>query len=148
MVTASSHKAAVLMIPFSAYSTMASAQRLPWQRLEVSMATPCSTSTSSFNVMTPYVEAIAKSDAKKLSPAWKNGLQGILDSYLGATPKQFTYEGRTFTPKSFAAYIGLDSAACNNYVSLHVVYPPSILVGFRCRGTRQLAQSAVMECSN
>ena len=70
-----------------------------------------------FNVMTPYVEAIAKSDAKKLSPAWKNGLQGILDSYLGATPKQFTYEGRTFTPKSFAAYIGLDSAACNNYVS-------------------------------
>jgi len=70
-----------------------------------------------FNVMTPYVQAVAKSDAKKLSPAWKNGLQGILDSYLGATPKQFTYEGRTFTPKSFAAYIGLDSAACNNYVS-------------------------------
>ena len=69
-----------------------------------------------FNVMTPYVEAIAKSDAKKLSPAWKNGLQGILDSYLGATPKQFTYEGRTFTPKSFAAYIGLDSAACHNFV--------------------------------
>lgn len=70
-----------------------------------------------FNVMTPYVEAVAKSDAKKLSPAWKNGLQGILDSYLGDCPKQFTYQGKSYTPKTFAAAIGLDSAACNNYVS-------------------------------
>ena len=36
-----------------------------------------------FAVMTPYVEAVAKSDLKKLSPVWKKGLQGILDSYLG-----------------------------------------------------------------
>ena len=26
-----------------------------------------------FDVMTPYVEKIAKSDSKKLTPAWKNG---------------------------------------------------------------------------
>ena len=70
-----------------------------------------------FKVMTPYVQAVAKSNASKLSPAWKNGLQGILDSYLGKCPTSFTYQGKSYTPKSFAAAIGLDSAACNNYVS-------------------------------
>ncbi len=61
-----------------------------------------------FNVLTPYVETIAKSKQKKLSPAWKNGLMGILDAYLGKTPKTFTYEGKTYTPKSFAASLGLN----------------------------------------
>ena len=70
-----------------------------------------------FNVLSPYVAAVAKSNASKLSPAWKNGLQGILDSYLGKCPESFKYEGKTYTPKSFAAAIGLDSVACNEYVS-------------------------------
>ena len=70
-----------------------------------------------FNVMSPYVAAVAKSNASKLSPAWKNGLQGILDAYLGKCPESFKYEGKTYTPKSFAAAIGLDSVACNEYVS-------------------------------
>ena len=70
-----------------------------------------------FNVMSPYVAAVAKSNASKLSPAWKNGLQGILDSYLGKCPESFKYEGKTYTPKSFAAAIGLDSVACNEYVT-------------------------------
>ena len=70
-----------------------------------------------FNVMSPYVAAVAKSNASKLSPAWKNGRQGILDSYLGKCPESFKYEGKTYTPKSFAAAIGLDSVACNEYVS-------------------------------
>lgn len=67
-----------------------------------------------FKGLTPYVEAVAKSDAKKLSPAWKNGLQGILDAYLGKCPEQFTYEGKTYTPQTFAASLGLD---WDNYVS-------------------------------
>ena len=33
-----------------------------------------------FGVLEPYVAAIAKSDAKKISNAWKNGMQGILDA--------------------------------------------------------------------
>lgn len=36
-----------------------------------------------FSVMTPYVEAIAKSKESRISQNWKQGLQGILDSYLG-----------------------------------------------------------------
>lgn len=67
-----------------------------------------------FKVLTPYVEGVAKSDTKKLSPAWKNGLQGILDAYLGKTPDHFTYEGKTYTPQTFAASLGLD---WNDYIS-------------------------------
>lgn len=67
-----------------------------------------------FSVMTPYVEIVAKSSLKKISSQWKVGLQGILDAYLGKCPEQFTYEGKTYTPKTFAASLGLD---WNNYVS-------------------------------
>ena len=68
-----------------------------------------------FRCMTPYVEAIATSNAKKLTPAWKKGLQGILDAYLGECPKEFTYEGKKYTPQSFAASLGLN---WDDYVSI------------------------------
>ena len=68
-----------------------------------------------FSVMSPYVDAVAKSDAKTMNPAWKNGLQGILDAYLGKCPEKFTYKGKEYTPKSFAASLGLD---WNDYVSI------------------------------
>jgi aminopeptidase C len=61
-----------------------------------------------FSVMTPYVESVAKSTAKKISSQWKVGLQGILDAYLGECPESFTYEGKTYTPQSFAASLGLN----------------------------------------
>ncbi len=67
-----------------------------------------------FAVMTPYVEGIAKGKETKLTPAWKNGLQGILDAYLGKCPETFTYEGKSYTPKTFAASLGLD---WDDYVS-------------------------------
>ena len=68
-----------------------------------------------FDVMTPYVEKIAKSDSKKLTPAWKNGLQGIIDAYLGKCPENFNYEGKNYTPKTFAESLWLD---WNDYVSI------------------------------
>ncbi len=66
-------------------------------------------------VSTAYVEAIAKSKLKKLSPAWKQGLSGIYDAYIGKEPETFTYEGKTYTPKSFAESLGLNP---DDYVSL------------------------------
>ena len=68
-----------------------------------------------FSVLEPYVAAIAKSDAKKISNQWKVGLQGILDAYLGKCPERFTYEGKQYTPKSFMASLGID---LNDYVSI------------------------------
>ena len=61
-----------------------------------------------FGLLEPYVAGIAKSTANKISSQWKVGLQGILDAYLGQCPEKFTYEGKEYTPKSFAASLGLN----------------------------------------
>ena len=61
-----------------------------------------------FGQLEPYVAGIAKSTANKISSQWKVGLQGILDAYLGQCPEKFTYEGKEYTPKSFAASLGLN----------------------------------------
>ena len=68
-----------------------------------------------FGVLEPYVAAVAKSDAKKISSAWKTGMQGILDAYLGKCPEKFTYEGKEYTPKSFMASLGIN---LDDYVSI------------------------------
>lgn len=68
-----------------------------------------------FTVMTPYVEALAKSSAKKLTPAWKKGLQGIIDAYIGEKPTEFEYEGKNYTPKTFTESLGLN---LDDYVSI------------------------------
>ena len=68
-----------------------------------------------FEVMSPYVDAVAKSKAKKISNQWKPGLQGILDAYLGKCPETFVYEGKTYTPKQFAESLGIN---WDDYVSI------------------------------
>lgn len=68
-----------------------------------------------FSVMTPYVNAVATSKDATINPIWKNGLQGILDAYLGKCPETFKYEGKEYTPISFAASLGLD---WNDYISI------------------------------
>ena len=63
-----------------------------------------------------YVEAIGKGKQSKLSPVWKNGVSAIYDTYLGACPQEFTYKGKTYTPKTFAnEVLGLNM---KDYVSL------------------------------
>ena len=71
-----------------------------------------------FNLLEPYVAAIAKSDAKKISGQWKVGLQGILDAYLGKCPEEFTYEGKKYTPKSFMKSLGIN---LDDYVTTFAV---------------------------
>ena len=68
-----------------------------------------------FSVLEPYVAAVAKSSAKKISSQWKVGFQGILDAYLGKCPEKFTFEGKEYTPKSFMQSLGID---LNDYVSI------------------------------
>lgn len=63
-----------------------------------------------------YVKAVGKGGLRKLSPVWKNGLCAIYDTYLGECPKNFTYKGKNYTPKSFAdEVLGLNM---DDYVSL------------------------------
>ncbi len=68
-----------------------------------------------FSLLSPYVDAVAKNKNSKLSTQWKVGLQGILDAYLGECPEKFKYEGKEYTPQTFAASLGLD---WNDYVSI------------------------------
>lgn len=53
-------------------------------------------------VLTAYVNAIVKKPNKKLSKAWKKGVEGVLDAYLGELPETFEYKGKTYTPQSYA----------------------------------------------
>jgi len=68
-----------------------------------------------FSLLEPYVAAVAKSSAKKISNQWKPGLQGILDAYLGQCPEEFTYEGKKYTPKTFVQALGIN---LDDYVSI------------------------------
>ena len=62
-----------------------------------------------------YVDAIIKNPNKKLSQVWKNGYAAILETYMGKTPEKFAYNGKEYTPQSFAAFLGLNSS---DYISI------------------------------
>ncbi|MEG1563660.1 MAG: C1 family peptidase [Bacteroides sp.] len=62
-----------------------------------------------------YVDAIAKGKLSKLSPVWSKGLSAVYDTYLGQCPEKFTYQGKEYTPQSFAQSLGLN---IDDYVSL------------------------------
>jgi aminopeptidase C len=49
-----------------------------------------------------------KNNNRTLTTAWKNGLEGILNSYLGTIPEEFEYNGKNFTPKSYIASLGIN----------------------------------------
>lgn len=57
-----------------------------------------------------YIDAVIKNPNRKLSPAWKNGFNGLLDAYLGSYPNEFSYKGSNYTPRSFAEMLGVKPA--------------------------------------
>lgn len=57
-------------------------------------------------VLEGFVKPLAQS--KKLSSSWKTAFNAILDSYFGKMPEKFTYEGKEYTPTTFAASLGLN----------------------------------------
>lgn len=66
-------------------------------------------------VVQGVAEAAKKNPNKKITPAWKKALRGVLDAYLGEMPQTFTYEGKEYTPQSFAKELGFNP---KDYVSL------------------------------
>ena len=61
------------------------------------------------------VRSIVVKDAKAPLPHWQDSVQAIIDRYVGHCPESFVYEGKTYTPKSFAESLGLNF---DDYVSL------------------------------
>ena len=63
-----------------------------------------------------YVQAIGKGKFSKLTPVWKDGLRSIYDTYLGECPKEFTYNGKTYTPRTCADEV--PKLNMDDYISL------------------------------
>lgn len=59
-------------------------------------------------VLDAYTKAVMKNKNRRLSTAWHNGFDGILDAYLGEMPETFVYEGVEYTPKSYAESLGIN----------------------------------------
>jgi bleomycin hydrolase len=65
-------------------------------------------------------ELAKKPQGGKLSPVWKNAIEGVVDAYLGEIPSNveefnFTYEGKEYNPISFNKSLGWDM---NDYISV------------------------------
>lgn len=68
------------------------------------------------SVLKGYMNQVIRNRNKELSTAWHNGLEGLLDAYLGEKVESFTYEGKKYTPESFVTdYLELNP---ENYIEL------------------------------
>lgn len=80
-------------------------------------------------ILSGYVKTVVSKPNRKISTAWREGFEGVLDAYLGKLPETFTYKGKTYTPQSFAKSLGLST---DNYIAIssfthHPFYKPFVL---------------------
>ena len=80
-------------------------------------------------VLKAYVDAVAKNPNKKLTTAWLNGLDGILDAYFGEVPETFNVGGAEYTPESYRDHLGINYDDYVNITSFthHPFYEPFII---------------------
>ncbi|MCB0547481.1 MAG: aminopeptidase [Phaeodactylibacter sp.] len=52
---------------------------------------------------------------KRLSNRWLGAIDCILDNYMGEAPETFTYQGKSYTPQSYAKSLGIEAG---DYVTL------------------------------
>ena len=81
------------------------------------------------NILQGMNENIVKN--KKLTPDWQKAVTGVMDAYLGVPPKTFQYNGKTYTPRTWADevvginpddYVGISSFKAYEY------YKPFVLL--------------------
>lgn len=89
------------------------------------------TDAPDFSSVSPVLESFVKAlaQSKKLTTNWREALNALLDSYFGSVPEKFTYKGKEYTPKSFAASLGLNF---DDYIEIgsfthHPFYQPFML---------------------
>jgi len=56
-------------------------------------------------MLNSYLDGVLKNPAKKLSKYWLAGYIGILDAYMGQVPEKFEFDGKEYTPLTFAREI-------------------------------------------
>ncbi|NCF95808.1 MAG: aminopeptidase [Bacteroidetes bacterium] len=62
------------------------------------------------------VDAVVNKNSGTITTAWKRALDGVLDAYLGEEPATFDYQGKSYSPTSFAdEVIGIE---VDDYIQL------------------------------
>lgn len=88
---------------------------------------------NNFAEMSSMLQAMNESlvKNKKLSPNWQKAFLGVMDAYLGPVPQSFQYNGKTYTPRTFAdEVIGINP---NEYIGItsfkdYPYYQPFVLL--------------------
>ncbi|MBO4446922.1 MAG: aminopeptidase [Bacteroidales bacterium] len=52
-------------------------------------------------VLKAYVDAVVRNPNRTLTTAWKKGVKGVLDAYLGPWPEKFSVNGKEYTPEQY-----------------------------------------------
>ncbi len=75
------------------------------------------------SVLKSILDAVLKSGTQKITNNWKTSIEATLDSYFGKYPAEFTYKGKTYTPRTFAdQVVGVNA---DDYVQLtSFIYQP------------------------
>jgi len=66
-------------------------------------------------VLVGMLNTLVKLPEGKLSPAWKQAVEGILDAYLGKLPEKIDFNGKSITPIEFRNQLGINP---NDYVEI------------------------------
>ncbi len=81
-------------------------------------------------VLKSFMETIVKMGEKgKISSEWRAAYEGIIDAYAGKLPERFEYKGKQYTPKEYAATLGINP---DDYIEItsfthHPFYQPFVL---------------------
>ena len=80
-------------------------------------------------VLKGYVDAARKNPNGKLTTAWVNGFDGILNAYFGEVPETFTVDGVEYTAESYRDFLGINYDDYVNITSFthHPFYEPFII---------------------
>lgn len=68
-----------------------------------------------FGILNDMLNRVVNTDARDRTNKWKKAFEAVLDVYMGTPPKEFEFEGKRYTPKSFADYLGLNA---DDYIDL------------------------------
>ncbi len=58
------------------------------------------------SVLRGMLDAVVARRGRKITPAWPQAFDAVLDVYLGPLPGAFDYKGKTYTPKTFVESMG------------------------------------------
>lgn len=61
-------------------------------------------------VLKAIVSALIKNPNQRLTKAWRKGFRDMTAAYLGVIPESFIIDGKSYTPKTYMASLGIDIA--------------------------------------